>query len=343
MHSEASRVSVIRALTSDDGQGSALSDRRRLLGNPINLDPSADQLIEAQGPNHRGCVTLDVNVLGARGVTGFVPVTGEKEPALLGAVDVNDGLPTEEKMEKLQGEIAHAARISMLGELAASIAHEVSQPLTAIGSNTEATQLWLDRSPPNLDEVRELTARTAAEVQRAADIIHRIRAMAVRSAPERVRVAVNSVIEEAILLLRHELQRNRVYVSLELEDRLPDILGDRIQLQQVIVNLAVNAIQAMSSTASTARQLLVRSSVITEEWVQIVVQDTGPGIATESRDRVFERYFTTKSAGMGIGLSICRTIIEAHHGRIDVPDLQDSDGARFTIILPTCVSASLAD
>jgi C4-dicarboxylate-specific signal transduction histidine kinase len=237
-------------------------------------------------------------------------------------------------MAQLQEEIAHAARISILGELTASIAHEVSQPLTAIGTNTEAMQLWLECSPPNLDEVRELMARTAAEVQRAASIIHRIRAMAVRSAPEQAHVAINPVIEEAMLFLHHELQRNGVRASLHLEDHLPEILGDRVQLQQVIVNLAVNAIQAMTNTESTARKLLVSSSLITETWLHIAIEDTGPGIAPEAHDRVFERYFTTKSAGMGIGLSICRTIIEAHRGRIDVANRAGSEGARFRIVLP---------
>jgi C4-dicarboxylate-specific signal transduction histidine kinase len=267
----------------------------------------------------------------------------EKEVTLIALTEVSDGVHGQEILLRPQGEIAHAARISMLGELAASIAHEVSQPLTAIGSNTEATQLWLERFPLNLEEVRELTARTAAEVQRAADIIHRIRAMAVRSAPERVRIALNPVIEEAMLFLCHELQRNCVRLSLHLEDHLPEILGDRIQLQQVIVNLAVNAIQAMNNTETTARQLMINSSLVTDNWVHITVEDTGPGIAPESRDRVFERFFTTKSAGMGLGLPICRTIIDTHRGRIDVANRSNSCGARFKILLPSCLSTFAAD
>jgi C4-dicarboxylate-specific signal transduction histidine kinase len=267
----------------------------------------------------------------------------EKEVTLIALTEVSDGVHGQEMLPRPQGEIAHAARISMLGELAASIAHEVSQPLTAIGSNTEATQLWLERFPLNLEEVRELTARTAAEVQRAADIIHRIRAMAVRSAPERVRIALNPVIEEAMLFLCHELQRNCVRLSLHLEDHLPEILGDRIQLQQVIVNLAVNAIQAMNNTETTARQLMINSSLVTDNWVHITVEDTGPGIAPESRDRVFERFFTTKSAGMGLGLPICRTIIDTHRGRIDVANRSNSCGARFKILLPSCLSTFSAD
>jgi C4-dicarboxylate-specific signal transduction histidine kinase len=244
----------------------------------------------------------------------------------------------QEVLTPLQGQFAHAARLSILGELTASIAHEVIQPLTAIGTNIEATQLWLDRLPLNLEEVRELMARTAAEVQRAADIINRVRAMAVRSAPEQLRMTVNPVIEEAILFLRHELQLNSVGVSLHLEDHLPEIHGDRVQLQQVIVNLAINAIQAMNNTAIAARRLLISTSLITDSWVYITFEDTGPGIASESRDRVFERFFTTKSGGMGIGLPICRAIIEAHRGRIDVANRSDSCGALIKIALPSCLS-----
>jgi len=258
-------------------------------------------------------------------------------------VEESDSAGAQEMLTQLQGEIAHAARLSILGELTASIAHEIIQPLTAIGSNIEATQLWLERLPLNLEEVRELTARTAAEVQRAADIIHRVRAMAVRSAPEQLRLTVNPMIEEAILFLRHELQRNSVGVSLHLEEHLPDIHGDRVQLQQVIVNLAVNAIQAMNNTEITARRLLISTSLLTDNWVYIAFEDTGPGITSESRDHVFERFFTTKSGGMGIGLPICRTIIEAHRGRIDVANRSDSGGALIKIVLPSCLSTLSTD
>ena len=255
----------------------------------------------------------------------------------------SDSARTPEMLTPLQGEIAHAARLSILGELTASIAHEVIQPLTAIGSNIEATQLWLDRLPLNLEEVRQLMARTAAEVQRAAEIIHRVRAMAVRSAPKQQRMGVNLVIEEAMLFLRHELQQNSVGVSLHLEDHLPEIHGDRVQLQQVIVNLTVNAIQAMNNTELTARRLLIGTSLITDNCVYITFEDTGPGLTSESRDRVFESFFTTKSGGMGIGLPICRTIIEAHRGRIDVADGSYSGGALIKIVLPSCRSTLSPD
>jgi C4-dicarboxylate-specific signal transduction histidine kinase len=261
----------------------------------------------------------------------------------IGLTEVSDCVRGQRKLAQLQEEIAHAARILTLGELAASIAHEISQPLTAIGSNIEATQLWLEGSPPNLEEVRQLTARTAAEVQRAADIIHRIHAMAVRSTPKRVPTAINPVIKEAILFLRHELQQNSVRVSLHLEDHLPEILGDPVQLQQVIVNLGVNAIQAMNNTEIATRQLLISSSLIADQCVRITVEDTGPGIASELRDRVFESFFTTKSAGMGIGLPICQTIIEAHRGRIDLAHHLDSRGAQFKVVLPSCLSTFSMD
>jgi C4-dicarboxylate-specific signal transduction histidine kinase len=255
----------------------------------------------------------------------------------------SDSARAQEMLTQQQGEVAHAARLTILGELAASIAHEIIQPLTAIGSNIEATQLWLERLPLNLEEVSELTARTAAEVQRAADIIHRVRAMAVRSAPEQLRMTVNPVIEEAILFLRHELQQNSVCVSLHLEDHLPEIHGDRVQLQQVVVNLAVNAIQAMNNTDITARRLLISTSLTAGNGVYIAFEDTGPGIASEWHDRAFERFFTTKSGGMGIGLPICRTIIEAHRGRIDVANRSDSCGALIEIVIPSCLSALSPD
>jgi C4-dicarboxylate-specific signal transduction histidine kinase len=255
----------------------------------------------------------------------------------------SDGACAHETLRHLQWEIAHAARLSILGELTASIAHEVIQPLTAIGSNIEAMQLWLDRLPLNIEEVRELTARTATEVQRAADIIHRVRAMAVRSAPEQLRMAINPVIEEAMLFLRHDLRQNSVGVSLRLEDHLPEIIGDRVQLQQVIVNLTVNAIQAMNNTEITARRLLISASLMTDNCICVTFEDTGPGISPESRDRLFESFFTTKSGGMGIGLPICRTIIEAHRGRIDVANRSGSGGALINILLPSCISTLSPD
>jgi C4-dicarboxylate-specific signal transduction histidine kinase len=224
--------------------------------------------------------------------------------------------------------------VSVLGELAASIAHEVSQPLTAIEANTEASLLWLGHAEPNIEEVRELSARTAAEVQRAAEILQRIRSMAVRANPIKAAVSINPLIDEALLFLGHELTRQGVEVKLELDRELPTLVGDRVQLQQVIINLAINAIQSMAS-GPTARKVLLIRTFSSQPTSQIIeVEDTGPGINPAAMDRLFEGFFTTKASGMGIGLAICRSIIEAHGGHIVARNLNERSGAAFTIDLP---------
>jgi C4-dicarboxylate-specific signal transduction histidine kinase len=261
-------------------------------------------------------------------------VTGDQNITLLGLFDVSDRAPMPHRPAGVHAEIAHAARISILGELAASIAHEVSQPLTAIESNTAASLLWLAHSPPNIEAVRELAARTAAEVQRAADIIQRIRSMVLHTSPEQKATAINPIIEEAVLFLRRELQRNLVETSLQLGPGLPTVLGDRVQLQQVIINLAVNAIQAMAAVGGEARELAIRTVATPERGVLIEVEDTGPGIAHDVLGRLFESFFTTKATGMGMGLAICRSITSAHGGRIAAANRKDRAGACFSIFLP---------
>jgi PAS domain S-box-containing protein len=280
-------------------------------------------------------VAHDGTILDALFFAAFGPITGAQHISLVGLIDVSDRVKAQEMLARVQAEMAHAARVSVLGELTASIAHEVSQPLTAIETNTEASRLWLERTPPNLEEIRELSAQTAAEVQRAADIIHRIRSMALRASPEHTSIEANTVITEAMLFLRHELQRNEVDSSLQLGSDLPNIFGDRVQLQQVIVNLVVNAMQAMTQAASRPREVAIQTSVAAEGVVLITVEDTGPGIADEALERLFESFFTTKTTGMGMGLPICRSIIEAHGGSITAENRSDRPGARFVIHLPT--------
>ena len=236
-------------------------------------------------------------------------------------------------LAKAQAEMAHAARVSVLGELTASIAHEVSQPLTAIESYSEASLLWLARSPPDIDEVRRLSERTVAESQRAAEIIDRIRSMALRSATEKRLINPNDVVNEALLFLRHELQRHDVRVSLDLDPMAPMIAADRVQLQQVVVNLAFNAIQAMTSAGVIERWINLRTQSIGDD-VAIAVEDTGPGVPPDLRGRIFESFFTTKATGMGIGLAICRSIVEAHGGVITAQSRLAGEGARFEIALP---------
>jgi len=279
-------------------------------------------------------VTQDGTVIDALFFAAFGPITGEEHTSLVGLIDVSDRVKAQDMLAKIQADIAHAARVSVLGELTASIAHEVSQPLTAIEANTEASLLWLGHAEPNIAEVRELSARTACEVQRAAEILQRIRAMAVRAGPVKAPVSINPLIDETVLFLGHELTRHRIEVKLELERELPLLIGDRVQLQQVIINLAINAIQSMASGSTTPKVLSIRTSSEKAKSQIIEVEDTGPGIKPAAIDRLFDGFFTTKASGMGIGLAICRSIIEAHGGHIVARNLSDRPGAVFTIDLP---------
>jgi C4-dicarboxylate-specific signal transduction histidine kinase len=237
----------------------------------------------------------------------------------------------------MQTELAHAARVSMLGELSASIAHEVGQPLTAISTNTEASLLWLARSPPDVGEIQELCTRNLAEVQRAVDVIQRIRSMAIRATPERQRENLNSIVADALPFLRPELQRREVTLCLDLAPRLPDVLADRIQLQQVFVNLALNAVQAMSQ-GDRAKRLTIRTARMDQSSVLAEIDDTGPGVSAAHMDNLFQSFFSTKKGGMGMGLSICRCIVEAHGGDIQALNLGAAAGARFRFTLPASPS-----
>jgi C4-dicarboxylate-specific signal transduction histidine kinase len=276
----------------------------------------------------------DGSVIDVLFFAAFAPITGWEHVSLIALIDVSDRVKAQDMLARLQAEIAHAARVAVLGELTASIAHEVSQPLTAIEANTEASLLWLAHAEPNLVEVRELSARTAAEVQRAAEILQRIRSMAVRASPVKVPVSMNPLIDEAVLFLGHELTRQGIEVKLELDRAAPALVGDRVQLQQVIINLAINAIQSMTAAPRATRVLTFRTYAAHPRSQVVEVQDSGPGIKPEALDRLFEGFFTTKASGMGIGLAICRSIVEAHGGKIEARNLADSRGAVFSIELP---------
>jgi PAS domain S-box-containing protein len=278
--------------------------------------------------------TCDGAVIDVLFFAAFAPITGWEHVSLIALIDVSDRVKAQNMLAKLQADIAHAARVAVLGELTASIAHEVSQPLTAIEANTEASLLWLAHVEPNLAEVRELSARTAAEVQRAADILQRIRSMAVRASPVKAPVSMSPLIDEAVLFLGHELTRQGIEVKLELDRDLPALVGDRVQLQQVIINLAINAIQSMTVAPAGTRVLTFRTCAAHPHSQLVEVEDSGPGIEPEALDRLFEGFFTTKASGMGIGLAICRSIVEEHGGKIEARNRADSRGAVFTIELP---------
>lgn len=274
--------------------------------------------------------TLDGREFDALFTACFAPESVAAGKLLIGVIDISERVRAQEMVQRLQAEFAHAARVSMLGELTASIAHEVNQPLAAISASASAGLRWLDRPEPDLGEVRDVIARVSADARRAADIIARVRDMAGHKAPERAAVSVNGVIEEACAFLRHELQSHSVAMRLELGRALPAVMGDRTQLQQVIVNLAVNAMQAMANVDQ--RTVTIRSSA-DDAIVTIAVEDTGPGIAADAAPRLFESFFTTKASGMGMGLPICRSIVEAHGGAIAARN-RDGGGASFVVTLP---------
>jgi C4-dicarboxylate-specific signal transduction histidine kinase len=255
---------------------------------------------------------------------------------LVGVIDITDRLRAQENLQRVQAELAHAARVSTLGELTASIAHEVNQPLTAIVTNGEAGLRWLNRPEPDTQEVRKAIDRMIGEANRASGVIGRIRTMAMKGQPEQAALAPNLLIEDATLLIRRELAIHDVALRLVLGQDLPPIVGDRVQLQQVVINLMVNAIQAMAEHGGTRRDLTVRSTV-EGGAVAISVADTGPGIPPDRFGQLFNAFYTTKASGMGMGLSICKTIIEAHGGRIEV-DSRLGEGAMFRVTLPVAES-----
>jgi PAS domain S-box-containing protein len=242
---------------------------------------------------------------------------------------------SEQRYQHVRAEFARAARISMLGELAASIAHEINQPLAAVTMSGEAALIWLDRSDPNLGEARELMQCIIDDAGRAADIIARIRSMAVGRAPQQTTLSLHDVIEESMIFLRHELQSKDVAVSLDLAPAFPGVMGDRIQLQQVVVNLAINAVQAMAQSGTARRALLIQTKLSDVKTLCCTFEDSGPGIDPGQLDHLFDSLFTTKNSGMGVGLSISRSIIELHGGQIRADNKSALGGARFSFELPT--------
>src|SRR6202795_512852 len=239
----------------------------------------------------------------------------------------------EQRYREAQLELAHANRVTTLGELAASIAHEVNQPLAAVVANAEAGLRWLRRRTPDVDAACRSVEWIIDDGNRASEVIRRVRALANKTDIEKVPLDVNDVISEVIALVQRELISHRVSLRMELAPALPMILGDRVQLQQVIINLVMNGIEAMQSVMDRPRELVVGSHQNETHRVRVTVTDSGVGISPENPARLFNAFFTTKSGGMGMGLSICRSIIEAHGGRMSTAD-NVGPGARFQFTLP---------
>ena len=256
-------------------------------------------------------------------------------PEYIGAVqDVTQRRLSEMALGEARSELAHVTRVTTLGVLTASIAHEVNQPLAAIVTNGEVGLRWLAGSEPDLAELREVTDSMVADARRASAIIDRIRAMASGRPPDRGPLSLDDVIEGAMAFLRHELQIKGVAVALDLAPALPQVIGDRTQLQQVIVNLTINAVQAMIQAEAGRRSILLRTRLSAPEMVCCAIEDSGPGIDPAHHPHIFESFFTTNAAGMGMGLAISRSIIEAHNGRMSADNHSAFGGARFCFTLP---------
>lgn len=232
-----------------------------------------------------------------------------------------------------QADLARVTRMSAMGALAASISHEINQPLTAVVTNADACMMWLSITPPNLEEARAAAECVAQEGTRASEVVRHIRAMFTKAAPERAPIQVNELVEEVGALMQLEVARNQVRLETELAADLPAALGDRVQLQQVIVNLILNGIEAMSAVTARPRLLVVRSQRQDPNHVLIAVRDTGMGIHPKDERRIFDAFFTSKAQGMGMGLSISRSIIEAHGGRLWASP-NSGHGATFQFTLP---------
>jgi PAS domain S-box-containing protein len=223
---------------------------------------------------------------------------------------------SERRYREVQMELAHANRVATMGQLTASIAHEVNQPIAAVVTSAQAARRWLDRQPPHLEQARQALARIARDGNRAGDVIGRIRELIKKAPPRKDWVDLNEAIREVIELTRREAVKTGVSVQSRLADNLPLIHGDRVQLQQVILNLVVNAIEAMNGVDAGERDLLIDTERVEPDGVLVEVRDTGPGLAPATFDRLFDAFYTTKPNGLGMGLSICRSIIETHGGRL---------------------------
>jgi C4-dicarboxylate-specific signal transduction histidine kinase len=221
----------------------------------------------------------------------------------------------ERQQGQLQTELAHANRVATLGQLSASIAHEVKQPIGAVSANAQAALRFLNRQPPELEEVRQALAAIVKDNCRAGDVIGRISDLIKNAPPRKDRLEINGAIRGVIELTRGEAVKNGVSVQTDLSRGLPVIDGDRVQFQQVILNLIMNAIEAMSGVEGT-RELLISTREAEPIGVLVGIRDSGPGLAPEVLERVFDAFYTTKSSGLGMGLSICRSIVEAHGGRL---------------------------
>ncbi|CAN7211136.1 ATP-binding protein [Phyllobacterium sp. LjRoot231] len=251
---------------------------------------------------------------------------------LISIMDVTDRREAENQLHAARTELAHVARVATLGELTVSIAHELNQPLAAVVTNGGAGLRWLRREVPDLEKVQFSMESMVADAKRSSDIIKNLRALSVKASPKPIHVNLNEVLDETVALVRREIDINQVSLRSDLAADLPEVSGDRVQLQQVVLNLLLNAIQAMAHAAGNTRKLLIES--FAEERAALVkIHDNGPGLTPETRKKLFSPFYTTKPDGMGMGLSICRSIVNAHGGSINATS-EPGAGTTFEFTIP---------
>ena len=275
-------------------------------------------------------------------LVGRATLDGKSNEGVGFVLDLTDRKRAERAYAQVQMELAHANRVVTMGHLTASIAHEINQPIGAAITYAKAALNWLSSQPPNLDEARRALSTIVEAGVRAGDVIDRIRALVKKAPTRKDRVDINEAVMEVVELTRGETAKNAISVEIRVAERLPPVQGDRVQLQQVILNMLINAIEAMSAIKEGPRHLLISTRKTESESVLLEVRDSGPGLAPETVDRLFESFYTTKPDGLGMGLSICRSIIEAHQGRLWA-SANTPRGAVFQFTLPTHSYADQAD
>ena len=252
------------------------------------------------------------------------------------SIDMTERRQAEESRQDTQNKLAHANRVTTMGQLTASIAHEIKQPMAAARTSAGAALRWLDKTPPDLAEVREALACIVGDADRAGEIVERIHALVKKVPPRKDRLDMNEAILEVITLTRSEIMRNGVSLQTDLASGLPSVHGDRIQLQQVVLNLILNAVEAMGAQRDGTRELMIATGEDGAKGVSVTVRDSGPGLDPEGLERLFDAFYSTKPGGMGMGLAICRSIIDIHGGKI-IAAANVPSGAVFCFTLPRLV------